>query len=143
MDKEQHELLQKLGMFDQQAQAINQQLQIVDENIASLDILELGLDGLSGSVEKEILAPIGQGVFVKTKLLSEELLVDVGKKHFVKKSIPETKEIIKEQSIKLEEIKADLNLKLEEINQELTSLILEAQKDQMSEKSNKEENNTQ
>ena len=143
MDKEQHELLQKLGMFDQQAQAINQQLQIVDENIASLDILELGLDGLSGSIEKEILAPIGQGVFVKTKLLSEELLVDVGKKHFVKKSIPETKEIIKEQSIKLEEIKADLNFKLEEINQELTSLILEAQKDQMSEKSNQEDNNSQ
>ena len=127
MDKEQQELLFKLSMSEQHIRQLQQQLQAVEESVIELNSLDFGLDEIKGSVGKEILAPLGRGIFVKAKLLSEELIVDVGSKNFVKKSIPETKKIIKEQTEKLQEIKKELEEKVDEINGELTKIIFEAQ----------------
>ena len=97
MEQNQQELMFKLSMFEQQMQQLQQQLQAVEQGIVEMNNLNFGLEELVGSKDKEILAPIGRGIFVKTKLLSEELTVDVGGKNFVKKSIPEAKKIINEQ----------------------------------------------
>lgn len=130
MEKEQQELMFKLSMFEQQIQQLQQQLQAVEQGIVEMASLNLGLDELKGSKGKEILSPIGRGIFTQTKLLSEELTVDIGNKTFVKKSIPETKKIIEEQIKKLEEVKGELNNKLEEINIEMTNIFMNAQKKQ-------------
>ena len=128
MDKDQQELFFKLSMFEQQIQGIQQQLQAVEKAILDMSNLNLDLDELKGSKGKEILSSIGRGIFAKTELISEELIVDVGGKNFVKKSIPDTQEIIKEQIKKLEEAKEELNKALEEINNQLTETMLEHQK---------------
>ena len=104
-------------------QQLQQQLQAVDQAIMELTQLNSGLDDLVGSKGKEMLAPIGKGIFTKTKLDSEELIVDIGEKTFVKKSISETKDLIGKQLGKLEEIKKELGKNLEEINSELASTI--------------------
>ncbi|GBE20435.1 MAG TPA: prefoldin subunit alpha [Candidatus Pacearchaeota archaeon] len=130
MDEAQQELMFKLSMFEQQIQQIQQQLQAVEQGVAELTSLNLGLEELVGSEGKEIMAPIGRGIFVKAKLLSEELIVDVGGKNFVKKSIPDAQKIIKEQTKKLEEVKESLSKSMEEINQELTKTVMDAQKQQ-------------
>ena len=127
MEKNQEELMQKLGIYEQQIQQLQQQLEAVEQAIIEMNSLLLGLDELVGSKNKEILAPIGRGIFVKTKLLSEELRVDVGGKKFVNKSIPETKKLISEQVVKLEEVKTELNENLEDINKELTAVFMETQ----------------
>ena len=127
--EKQQELIYKLSMYEQQIQQLNQQLQAIEQAIVEMDNLNLGLDELIGSKEKEILAPIGRGIFVKTKLLSEDLTVDIGGKNFVTKSIPETKKLIEEQVKKLEEVKEELNDNLEEINNELTITFMNAQKE--------------
>jgi len=128
MDKNQEELMQKFGMYEQQIQQLQQQLEAVEQAIVEMSSLVLGLDELIGSKDKEILAPIGRGIFVKTKLVSEDLTVDVGGKNFVKKSIPETKKLIQTQVEKLEEVKKELEGNLEEINNELTMTFMESQK---------------
>jgi len=128
MDKNQEELMQKFGMYEQQIQQLQQQLEAVEQAIVEMSSLVLGLDELVGSKDKEILAPIGRGIFVKTKLVSEDLTVDVGGKNFVKKSIPETKKLIQTQVEKLEEVKKELEGNLEEINNELTMTFMESQK---------------
>jgi prefoldin alpha subunit len=131
MDKsqrEQQEIIFKLSMFEQQIQQLQQQLQAVEESVIDLNTLNFGLDELKGSKDKEIMAPLGRGIFVKTKLLSEDLTVDVGRRNFVKKTIPETKEIIEEQIKKLGKVKKELDERIEEINLELTKTIIEAQK---------------
>lgn len=128
MEKEQQELMFKLSVFEQQIQQLQQQSQAVEEAIKDLTSLSLGLDEIKGSKGKEILAPLGRGIFVKTKLLSEDLTVDVGGKNFVKKSVSETKKMIEDQMKKLEEVKGDLDKKLEEMSEELTKTIQEAQK---------------
>lgn len=128
MDKNQEELMQKLGMYEQQIMQLQQQLEAVEQAIVEMNSLTLGFGELVGSKDKEILAPIGRGIFVKTKLMSEDLIVDVGGKNFVKKSIPKTKKLIQNQVEKLEEVKKELEGNLEEINNELTTTFMDAQK---------------
>lgn len=129
MEKNQEELMYKLQMYEQQIQQLQQQLEAVEQAILEMNSLVLGLDELIGSKDKEILAPIGRGLFVKTKLISEDLTVDVGGKNFVKKNIPETKKLIEDQIKKLEEVKKELNENLEEINNELTKTFMDAQEE--------------
>ena len=129
MEKNQEELMQKLGMYEQQIMQLQQQLEAVEQAIVEMNSLVLGLDELVGKEGKEILAPIGRGIFAKTKLISEDLTVDIGGKNFVKKSIPETKKLIEDQVIKLEEVKKELEDNLEKINEELTKTFMDAQKE--------------
>lgn len=70
MDENQQELIFKLSMYEQQIRNLQQQLEAVEKGILDMNNLNLGLDELIGSKDKEILAPIGRGIFVKTKLLS-------------------------------------------------------------------------
>ena len=135
MEQNQQELMFKLSMFEQQMQQLQQQLQAVEQGIIEMNNLSLGLEELVGSKDKEILAPIGRGIFVKAKLLSEELTVDIGGKNFVKKSVPEAKKIIDEQIKKLEDVKKELNNNLENSNAEFMKMVQEAQASEGKEKS--------
>lgn len=122
------EITQKFQMFEQQIKVFQQQLQAVEQALDEMVSLKLGLEELIGKKDKEILAPIGRGIFVKSKLISEELIVDVGDKTFVNKSIPKTKKLIEEQIKKLETAKEELNSELDKINEELTRVFMESQK---------------
>jgi len=128
MEKSQQELMMKLSMFEQQIQHLNQQLQAVGEGIVEMNSLNFALDELKGKEGNEILSPLGRGIFTKTKLISEDLIVDIGGKNFVKKSIPEAKKIIEDQVKKLEEVKKDLEFQIEKVNKELMEMFEAAQK---------------
>jgi len=119
-NKEQ-EIAFKFQMFEQQIMAIQQQLQAVEQALVDMASLNLGLDEIKS--DKEILAPIGKGIFAKAKLISEDLTVDIGDKKYVKKSIPKTKELIQEQITKLEEVQENLNQELEKINEDLSKTM--------------------
>jgi prefoldin alpha subunit len=95
-----------------------------------MNTLNLALDELVGAEGKEIQAPVGRGIFVKAKLLSENLTVDVGGKNFVVKSIPDTKKIIAEQTEKLTEVRGTLDSEIEKLNNELMKMMGEAQAEQ-------------
>ena len=127
MEKEQQEFMVKLNMFEQQIKHLQEQLQAVEQAIVEMSSLSIGLDELIGSEDKEILAQIGRGIFVKAKILSEELTVDVGGKNFIKKTIPETKKTIEEQIKKLEEVKKELEDNLEKLSRELMKVYMEEQ----------------
>jgi len=140
MDNQQ-EMMFKLQMFEQQMQQIQQQMQAVERAIVEMNSLNFGLGDLIGkgpskmgddleksSEGKEILAPIGRGIFTKAKLISEELIVDIGGKNFVTKSIPQTKELIQGQIKKLNEVQRELGENLEQIGGEFNNMIMEAQK---------------
>ncbi len=123
----QNELMIKFSIFEQQIRQIQQQLEVIERNIVEMGSLALGLDEFRGGEGKEILSQIGKNIFVRTKLLSEELVVDIGSGNFVRKDIESTKKLIGEQTRKLERIRDDLNSALENINQEMTRLVIEAQ----------------
>ena len=119
------ELMFKLQMFEQQMQQIQQQIQAVEEGMSEMQKLDEGLGELVGKNGKEIFAPIGRGIFARAQLISEDLSVDVGGGNFVKKTIPETKEIISEQVKKLEQVKGELEQGLENLGKEFEGMIRE------------------
>ena len=123
--KKKQELIFKLGMFEQQIHLLQEQIEAVERGINELGFLNFGLDELRGKTGKEILSPVGKGIFVNAKLASEDLTVDIGGKNFVKKSIPETKETIEEQIKKLIKIKGEMNENLDKIGRELTKTLEE------------------
>ncbi|MCX6746831.1 MAG: prefoldin subunit alpha [Candidatus Pacearchaeota archaeon] len=125
--EEKEELLMKLGMFEQQIQQLQQQIEAVERGIVELNSLDIGLDELINGKDKEIFASIGRGIFIKAKLISEELNVDVGGGNFVRKTIPETKELIEEQIEKLEDVKKELEHNLEKIGEDFTDMMKEAE----------------
>ncbi len=127
-NKAQQEMIMKFQMFEQQIQAIQQQLQAVEQAIIEIGNLNIGLDGLVGKTGEEIFAPMGRGIYVKAKLVSEDITVEIGNKSFVKKTIPETKQIIEKQIEKLGIARDELNSELDKINNELTQTFMESQK---------------
>lgn len=132
MTQEQQKLLAKLGKYEQQIKQLHQQLRAIEDGLREMNSLSSGLDEIQEVIKKkgkkEILAPIGRGVFVEAELLSDKLTVDVGNGTFVKKSIPETKKIIKTQIKKLEDVKKELDKRMEEMNLEINAEISEAEK---------------
>jgi len=128
MEEQNKEFLFKLSMFDQQIRQMQQQIKAVDDGIVELESLNIDLDDMKNSEGKEILAPIGRGIFAKAKLVSEEFLVDVGDRNFVKKSVDETKVMIKKQVEKLQEIRKELDVGLEQLSKEIEKVIAENEK---------------
>jgi prefoldin alpha subunit len=127
LGKEEQELMFKFNLFEQQIRAIQEQLQVLEQTIVETSSLKISLEELKGSKEKEIFASIGKGIFIKAKISADDLIVDVGGKNFVKKTVSETQRIIEVQIDKLEEIRTELEKKLEEINEEITNTFMEAQ----------------
>jgi len=127
--QEQQKILFKLSVFEQHINQLQQQLEAVKQGIVELSSLSSDLNEIIGSEGKEVLTSIGKGIFARTKLLSESLIMDVGGKNFVEKSIPETQEIIKEQIKKLEEVEEELNGNLELVHKEVKKVIGGVKKD--------------
>jgi prefoldin alpha subunit len=127
MEEPSQEIMFKLQMFDQQIKQIQQQLGAIEQGIAEMITLDAGLDELVGKKGQEIFAPIGRGIFVKARLESENLNVDVGGGNIVQKNIPDTKEIIADQIQKLKEVQKELESNLEQIGGEFNKMIMEAQ----------------
>lgn len=122
------EILFRLSMFEQQLQQLQQQLQAVSRGIIDLETLHLGLDEISGSIDKEIFAQIGKGIYVKAKIVSEELNVNIGDNNFVNKSLPQTKELIMEQIQRLKDVEVQLEKNIEITNSEFLEMIEEYRK---------------
>ena len=121
--KGQQELIFKLTAMEQQMQQIQQRLQVVEQNLVEMASLNVGLGDLGNMKDKEIVAHIGMGVFTKAKIISDDLLVDVGDKKFVKKSVQDTQDLIKEQMGKLEEVKIELNVSMENLSREAQKMM--------------------
>lgn len=129
-EQNEQELMMKFQMYEQQIRQLQQQLEAVENAIVDISSLKLGLDEIKGSEGKEILASIGKGIYAKAKLVSEELIVDVGGKNFVKKDINSTKDLIQGQIVKLEDIKKELEGSLDGISKELTEEFMKSQPSQ-------------
>ena len=130
MDMEKAELAYKLNFLEQKIHQFQQQMRNIEEGISETELLKKGFDELKGSEGKEIFSPIGKGIFIKSKILSEELIVDIGGKNFVKKTISETKKILDEEIKRLKDIKDELESYLKKAYEEVQEIIREVQREE-------------
>ncbi|MEK6895536.1 MAG: prefoldin subunit alpha [Nanoarchaeota archaeon] len=121
----QEELIYKYGIYEQQIRQLQEQMHAVEQGIMDLEMLGSGLEELKEGQGREILAPIGRGIFVKSKVIDEKLTVDIGGGNFVKKDIDETKQILNKQIEKLKNVKDELNNAMENMSEELEKLMKE------------------
>lgn len=121
------DLMFKFAVYEEQIKQIQEQNAALEKALGDSELLLSGLGELKGSKDKEIFASIGKGIFIKSKIVDENLMVDVGGKNFVKKTVDETQAIIGEQIKKLEKIKGQLQENLDKINEEVDKLIREIQ----------------
>tara|TARA_Y100000310_G_scaffold271596_1_gene286146 strand:+ start:2018 stop:2383 length:366 start_codon:yes stop_codon:yes gene_type:complete len=119
---EQEQLIQ-LQMMQQEAQQLEQQSQIIEQNLNEMNDLKKGLEELETSEEKEILAGLGKGIYIPAEIKDKKLKVEVGKGNFVKKSIPDTKKIIEEQIEKLNQVKIQISERVNQLQEEMGGLI--------------------
>jgi len=122
------EIILRLGMIEQEMNKLQEHLQLIEQNILELQNLQMSLQELKDSKEKQMLANLGKNIFIETEVQNKNLFVDVGNKTFVKKNIPETIKIIEEQISKLMQAKNHVLGKMQETQQQAQSIIAEAEK---------------
>lgn len=122
-EKNQQEILFKLSLIEQKMQNFHQQLQAVEQRMIELETLKIGLEEFNNSKEKEIIAPLGHGIFTKAKIVSDKLIVDIGNNNLIKKSVKDSQKLIIEQIEKLIEAKKKINETLEETSKDAEKMI--------------------
>lgn len=132
----QQEQIIRIQMMEQEVNQLNEQLKLVEQNVIDMNGLKESLDEIDNG--KEILANLGKMIYLPVEVKEKNLLVEVGKGNFVKKSISDTKEILDSQVGKLTEAKNHITERLENLQGEMAVLFNELQKEQMSPQSGKE-----
>ena len=89
--------------------------------------IEEALEKIQEKDTKEILANLGKKIFIPVEIKDKTLIVEVGNKTFVKKSIPETKSLISDQLEKLTNARVQILGRLEELQEEMQNMINEIQ----------------
>jgi len=133
------EIVIKMQIMQQETQQLNEQLQLIEQHLNEMQELDESLNEIDKTDEKnnEILTNLGKKIYLPVQIKSKNLIVEIGRGNFVKKSISETKEIIQEQKKKLITAKSEIFERLESIQPEIESLMIKFQEDQVKEKSKK------
>lgn len=119
------ELMHELEEVNRESQELEEKLKIVDQQLGELKDFLAALEELSNSKEKEILASLGKGVYLKSNLSEENLFVEVGSGVLVKKSMSETKEIVEQQTSRLNALRTQIISENADINNRMQNLLNE------------------
>ena len=117
------ELIIKLQETHRQSQEIEEKFKVVEQQLDELQKFASSLEDLGKNSNKEILASLGKGVYIKSDIKDEKLFVDVGSGILVRKSIEESRQVVEEQSKKLNEMKIQLVAENETIAGKMGGLI--------------------
>ena len=123
------EELFKLQVYEQEANQLAEQTKLMSEEIKELKELGKELENIKTSGEEEIYSEIKKGIYVKSKLKKENLLIEVGSKVFLPKSFEDVQKIIEKEIGKLNEAGSEISTKINEINDELNKIVNKIQKD--------------
>lgn len=124
------EQIMQFQMLEQEANKLSQQLQLIENNLNEIGEIKEGLDEIEEKETIEMLANIGKKIYIPVEIKDKNLIIEVGNKKFVKKSISETKELINEQIGKLNSARQEITEKLEELQEEANKLMMQIEKSQ-------------
>jgi prefoldin alpha subunit len=133
MDETQlQEKYQQFQMLQQQMEQINEHLQLLNQQNAELDISCNALTELGKTeLNKEILTPISDGIFLKAELKNNKtVVVNVGSDTTVEKTIPETVVLLQNQKRQISEKILEAENILQEFNTQAMSIYQEVESSQ-------------
>ncbi|MBR9704569.1 prefoldin subunit alpha [Candidatus Pacearchaeota archaeon] len=115
--------MMQFQMLQEEAQQLNQQMQMIEQNISEIGEIKESLDEIGKSEKQEILANLGKKIFLPVVVKEKHLIVDVGNKKFVKKTIPETNTLITQQLEKLNIARMQITERLEALQKEAETIM--------------------
>jgi len=122
-DMAKEELLFRLSMLEQEAKKLQEQIELINQQQEEFEILKGSLKKIDSSKEKEFLASLGKGIFIKSEIKDKKLFVNVGEGIVVKKKPEEAIEIIDKQIKELNKLRVSLMEQLENLNSEMRKLV--------------------
>ena len=125
------EQLMELQMIEQEAEQFTKQSELIEQNISEMEELRASLEELEDKETKKILANLGKKIYIPVEIKDKTLIVEVGNKNFVKKSIPETKVLIDEQLKRLLAAKSQIIERLEVMQKDMEIIMNEIQKEDL------------
>lgn len=115
-------------MIENEANQLNSQLQLIEQNKYELEELKLSIEELEKG-SKNILVNLGKKIYIPVEVEDDKLIVYIGNNNFIKKSIPETKKIIEDQIKKLDAAVEEINNRLHSLQAEIERLMEEVERD--------------
>ena len=135
---DQNQIMQ-IQMMEQEGNQLNEQMCLIDQNITEMNELNESLEEIDKGDSKDMLANLGKKIFIPVEIKDKNLIVEVGRGNFVKKSISDTKKVIEDQISRLSEGKGQIMSRLEELQGEMIKLIGEFERSRESEGVNSED----
>ena len=107
----------ELQLLEQTAENMQSRLNLLNAAIADLTYAGATMDGLEKEKENvELLVPIGGSSYIKAKLEKiDKLVVGIGAGVSVEKTLPETKEVIKNRREELEKTRLSLQTQFAQV----------------------------
>ncbi|MBT3984771.1 prefoldin subunit alpha [archaeon] len=123
---------QNMQEFNNQLQAMQQQVDVLEKQTVELNTVKEGLDSIEQcNGDEEILIPLGSGIFLKGGIKDKaQVTMNVGAGIVVEKSISGALKLVEEQIVKMGSFKEELTKEMGEISMTLQKLQLEMQKTQ-------------
>ena len=121
-------LLNEINAYRQQAELIQQQIDLIQTSIAEVDALSNTLDDLEGKDSVEAFVPVGAGSFIKGELKdTDEIIISIGAGYAIKKDAEGAKVIIAGQKKDLEDSLDKMLANLQQVTDIVANLQGQAQ----------------
>ena len=123
-----NELINEINAYNQQADLIRQQIELIQASIGEVDALSNTLDDLNGEKSVEAFVPVGAGSFIKGELKdTDEIIISIGAGYAIKKEAEGAKKIIAGQKKDLEDSLDKMLANLQQVTDILANLQGQAQ----------------
>ncbi|MBN2422743.1 prefoldin subunit alpha [Candidatus Woesearchaeota archaeon] len=111
------ELIVELKALDQQIKQVQNHIETVDQQIMELESMKSTLSEFSELKQgTTIKVPLVNGIFIEAELKNtKELLVNVGAKVSVKKTIPQVKDMLTKQQEELKTFRANMIMQFQQM----------------------------
>ena len=108
----------QLQMITNQLSQLQEQFRIVDNQIVELEIIKNSVDELQDiKTGSEILAPISNGIFIKSKLQdNKNFIVNIGGGVTVTKNQDQLRDFLDKQSNEMKKIHTELLTRIQSLN---------------------------
>ena len=123
-----NELINEINAYNQQADLIRQQIELIQASIGEVDALSNTLDDLNGEKSVEAFVPVGAGSFIKGELKdTDEIIISIGAGYAIKKDAEGAKKIIAGQKKDLDDSLDKMLANLQQVTDILANLQGQAQ----------------
>ena len=123
-----NELVNEINAYNQQADLIRQQIELIQASISEVGALSSTLDDLNGEKAVEAFVPVGAGSFIKGELKdTDEIIISIGAGYAIKKDAEGAKVIIAGQKKDLEDSLDKMLANLQQVTDIVANLQGQAQ----------------